>query len=89
VPRQVAQAEQLAAAAPAVEFVERYVDSTGLKGFRQVAQLLKAKENEFREFLLSEKVLYRLGGEMAPFAQHLDAGRFAVRAGTAVRTGHA
>jgi phage antirepressor YoqD-like protein len=83
-----AQAQQLAAAAPAVEFVERYADSTGLKGFRQVAKLLGAKENVFREFLLDEKVLYRLGGEMAPFAQHLDAGRFAVKAGTA-ETGHA
>lgn len=81
-------ADQLAAAAPAIEFVNRYADSTGLKGFRQVAKLLGAKENVFREFLLDEKVLYRLGGEMAPFAQHLDAGRFAVKAGTA-ETGHA
>ena len=83
-----AQAAELAAAAPAVEFVEKYVDATGLKGFRQVAKLLKAKENEFREFLLDEKILYRLGGEMVPFAQHLDAGRFAIKAGTA-GTGHA
>jgi len=43
-----AQAEQLAAAAPALDFVERYADSTGTKGFRQVAKLLHAKENEFR-----------------------------------------
>jgi phage antirepressor YoqD-like protein len=83
-----AQAEQLAAAAPAVSFVDRYVDSTGLMGFRQVAKLLGAKENAFREFLLAEKILYRLGGELAPFSQHLDAGRFAVRAGTA-DSGHA
>jgi phage antirepressor YoqD-like protein len=82
------QAEQLAAAAPKVDFVDRYADSTGLKGFRQVAKLLGAKENVFREFLLDEKILYRLGGEMVPFAPHLDAGRFAVKAGTA-DTGHA
>ncbi len=77
-----AQAQELAAAAPAVEFVDRYVESTGLKGFREVCKLLGANENDFREFLLNEKIVYRLGGEMAPFAAHLDAGRFAVRAGT-------
>lgn len=84
-----AQAEQLAAAAPAVEFVERYADSTGTKGFRQVAKLLGAKENEFREFLLDAKILYRLAGELTPHAQHIDAGRFCVKAGTAQVSGHA
>lgn len=84
-----AQAQQLAAAAPAVEFVERYADSTGTKGFRQVAKLLGAKENEFREFLLDAKILYRLAGELTPHAQHIDAGRFCVKAGTAQVSGHA
>lgn len=84
-----AQAEQLAAAAPAVEFVERYADSTGTKGFRQVAKLLNAKENDFREFLLDAKILYRLAGELTPHAQHIDAGRFCVKAGTAQASGHA
>lgn len=83
------QAQQLAAAAPAVEFVERYADSTGTKGFRQVAKLLGAKENEFRDFLLDSKILYRLAGELTPHAQHIDAGRFCVKAGTAQVSGHA
>lgn len=83
-----AQAAQLAAAAPAVEFVERYADSTGTKGFRQVAKLLGAKENLFREFLIDQKILYRLGTELTPQAQHIDAGRFCVKAGTA-DSGHA
>jgi phage antirepressor YoqD-like protein len=83
-----AQAAQLAAAAPAVEFVERYADSTGTKGFRQVAKLLGAKENLFREFLIEQKILYRLGSELTPHAQHIDAGRFCVKAGTA-GSGHA
>lgn len=78
-----AQAEQIAAAAPAVEFVERYADSTGTKGFRQVAKLLQANENLFREFLIEERIMYRLGGELTPHAQHIDAGRFCVKAGTA------
>lgn len=84
----LALADRLAAAAPAIEFVERYADSTGLKGFRQVCKLLGAKENAFRQFLKDEKVMYPLGGEWTPFAQHLDTGRFAVKAGTA-DTGHA
>jgi phage antirepressor YoqD-like protein len=84
-----AQAAQLAAAAPAVEFVERYADSTGTKGFRQVAKLLNAKENVFREFLLDAKIMYRLAGELTPHAQHIDAGRFCVKAGTAQISNHA
>lgn len=83
-----AQTEQLAAAAPAVEFVDKYVDSTGLKGFRQVCKLLHANEHDFRRFLEEAKIMYRLGGEWTPFAQHLETGRFDVRAGTS-GTGHA
>lgn len=84
-----AQAAQLAAAAPAVDFVERYADSTGTKSFRQVAKLLGAKEPEFRRFLHSEKIMYPLGGEWTPHAHHIDAGRFCVKAGTAQVSGHA
>ena len=78
-----AQAEQLAAAAPAVEFVERYADATGTKTFREVAKLLRANESAFREFLLDQKVMYRLNGALTPHAHHMDAGRFCVKAGTA------
>lgn len=83
------QAAQLQAAAPAVEFVQRYADSTGLKGFRQVCKLLGANEHLFREFLIEEKIMYRLAGELTPHAQHIDAGRFCVKAGTAQKSGHA
>ncbi|QJE03640.1 phage regulatory protein/antirepressor Ant [Massilia forsythiae] len=82
-------AAQVAAAAPAVEFVGRYVESTGLMTFRQVAKLLKVKEPEFRQFLKEEKVMYVLGGEWTAHAQHIEAGRFQVRAGTAQANGHA
>ena len=84
-----AQAAQLAAAAPALDFVERYADSTGTKSFRQVAKLLGVKEPEFRRFLHSEKIMYPLGGEWTPHAHHIDAGRFCVKAGTAQISGHA
>ena len=70
------------AAKPAVEFVERYVESTGNLGFRQVCKLLKAKENAFREFLESERVMYKLGGDWVPYACHIDAKRFHVSTGT-------
>lgn len=83
------QANQaLIEAAPKISFVERYVESTGLKGFRQTAKLLKANESRFREFLLDKKIMYRMGGEWQAYQPHIDAGRFEVRAGTS-DSGHA
>lgn len=79
-----AQAQQLALAAPKVEFVDRFVQaSTGSKTFRQVAKLLKANERHFRAFLEEKGVMYRLGGEWMPYAQHIEADRFEVKAGVA------
>lgn len=78
-----AQHAQLALAAPKVAFVERYVEATGLKGFREVCKLLKANEARFREFVTEKKILYKLGGAWTAYQQHLDAGRFEVRTGVA------
>lgn len=75
------QQAQIADAAPKVEFVDRYVDATGNKGFRQVAKLLKANEARFREFLEAKNIMYRLGGEWTPYQNHIDAGRFVVKTG--------
>jgi prophage antirepressor-like protein len=77
------QAAQIEAAKPSVEFVERYADATGTKGFREVAKPLHANEAQFREFLIEEKIMYRLAGALTPYGQHIDAGRFCVKAGTA------
>lgn len=78
------QAEQLAIAAPAVEFVVKYVESTsGSKGFREVCKVLQAKEPEFRDFLQDSKIMYRLGGQWTAYQNHIDAGRFEVKTGTA------
>lgn len=82
------QAARLAIAAPKVEFVDRYVDATGLKGFRQVAKLLGANEARFREFLVDRKIMYRLGGEWTAYDNHFDAGRFDVKTGSS-DSGHA
>ena len=104
IPQTLAQALRLAAdqaeqieqqqalltiAAPKAAFVDKYVDSTGLKGFREVAKLLKVTEPKFRAFLTDEKIMYRLGGEWAAYAQHLDAGRFQVKTGASSANGHA
>lgn len=77
------QQHQLEQQRPAVEFVQRFVQCTGLKGFREVCKLLKANEARFREFVLAEKVMYRLGGTLTAFQNHIDAGRFEVRTGIA------
>lgn len=81
--------QALALAAPKVEFHDRYAASTGNKGFREVCKLLHANEREFREFLINAGIMYRLAGELTPMAQHIDAGRFVVKAGISEGTGHA
>lgn len=83
------QAQQLALAAPKVEYVDRYVAANGAMGFRQVAKLLKAKEPEFRTFLEDNKILYRLGGKLTPYQNHIDAGRFDIKTGVNQQTEHA
>jgi len=79
---QQAANQALAIAAPKVEFVDKYVESTGLKGFRQTAKLLRANEARFREFLIDKKIMYRMGGEWQAYQQHIDAGRFDIKTGT-------
>ena len=81
--------KKLALAAPKVEFVDKYVQATGLFTFREVAKLLKANEARFREFLLAQKIMYRLGfgGDLTAYQNHADAGRFEVKTNTA-KNGH-
>lgn len=77
------QSAQLALAAPKVEFVERFVESSsGSKGFREVCKLLGAKEPQFRAFLYDCEIMYRLGDSWTAYQKHIDAGRFEVKAGT-------
>lgn len=81
--------QELVAAAPKVEFVDRYCTASGSMSFRQVAKLLKAKETEFRLFLIENDIMYRLGGALTPRHQHIDAGRFEVKTGTSLSSNHA
>lgn len=80
---------ELAAAAPKVEFVDRYCTASGSMSFRQVAKLLHAKEPEFRLFLLDKNIMYRLGGTLTPTHQHISMGRFEVKTGTSTTSNHA
>ncbi|MGO1107664.1 phage antirepressor KilAC domain-containing protein [Klebsiella quasipneumoniae] len=81
--------QELALAAPKVDFVDRYCTANGSMSFRQVAKLLQAKETEFRLFLIENDIMYRLGGALTPMAQHIDAGRFEVKTGTSLTSNHA
>ncbi|NYT38891.1 phage regulatory protein/antirepressor Ant [Allopusillimonas soli] len=77
------QQHALAEAAPKVQFVDRYATANGTQGFRQVCKLLNANEAQFRLFLLEQRIVYRLDGNLTPFQNHIDAGRFQVRTGIA------
>ena len=81
------QAEQLALAAPKVEFANTFSEATGNKTFRQVAKILKANEREFRAFLYDYKYMYQIGGGWTAHQRHVDTGRFHVSGGEA--NGHA
>lgn len=82
---------QLEEAKPAIEFKEKYVEATGLMGFREVCKLLGVKEPLFRRFLTDQKIMYRLGKEWTAYQNHIDAGRFEVKTGVSDGgdTGHA
>lgn len=82
-------AAQLALAAPKVEFVDQFVRANGSKGFRAVCKLLNAKEPAFRLFLVEKKIMYRLGNEWMPYQQHIDTGRFEIKARVAHLNEHA
>lgn len=86
--RQVLE-NQLAIAAPKVQFVDSYVNATGSLGFRETCKLLHIKENAFRQFLLDSEIMYLLAGKLTPYAQHIDAGRFTVKTGENQTNGHA
>ncbi|MGL4751365.1 MAG: phage antirepressor KilAC domain-containing protein [Aeromonadaceae bacterium] len=75
--------QQLAIAAPKAEFVDRYMSAPETFGFRQVAKKLHMKENELRDFLMDNRVMYYLSGRLTAYANHVDAGRFEQVSGVA------
>lgn len=85
---QIAQ-QKLEEAQPKIDFVDRYVDGTGLKKFRDVCRILNVKENTFRAFLINSKIMYRLDGRYAAYKIHIDVGRFQDKTGTAGHNNYA
>lgn len=75
--------QQLSIAAPKAEFVDRYMSAPETFGFRQVAKKLHMKENELRDFLMDNRVMYYLSGRLTAYANHVDAGRFEQVSGVA------
>lgn len=74
------QAEELAAAAPKVEFVDDYVLSEGQVTFREMAKMLTgANERNFRQFLCDNKIMYLQGKTWLPYEQHVRHARFELR----------
>lgn len=73
--------EQLALTAPKAAFFDGYVRVDESLGFRQLCKMLKAKEPEFRQFLLDRNILQRIGGALMPPQHHIDAGYFTVHRG--------
>lgn len=66
---------------PKAEFVDSFVDSTGLKSFRKVAKILGINERKFRQFLVDNKIMYKQNGDWLPYAEHINAGRFVNKTG--------
>lgn len=83
------QQQALAIAEPKVQFVDQYVENSGSMTFRQVAKLLKANERKLRQFLLDNRIQYKLGGNWTAYQNHIDAGRFEVKTGTSQHSDHA
>lgn len=73
----------VAAQQPAVEFVDRYVHAAGLFGIRETAKLLGITQHEFTSLCQRHHILFREGGNLQPYAEHLKAGYFQVKAGEA------
>lgn len=77
----IALKQELEIQAPKVAFVDKYVAGNGNKTFRQVAKLLQIKEYKFREFLESNRIMYKLNGEWTAYQNHVDAKRFHFKTG--------
>lgn len=76
-----AQALQIEQQAPAVAFVDRYVEAKATQPIRAVAKILGIKERDFVASLEASGIMYRLSGCLVPAAEHVQEGRFEVKAG--------
>lgn len=78
--RQQAEA-QLALSGPKAAFFDQFIRVDESLGFRQLCKMLKAKEPEFRQFLLERNIMQRIGGALMPPQHHIEAGYFTLHGG--------
>jgi Rha family phage regulatory protein len=83
----IAQALQLEAQAPAVEFVQKFVEAKSSKCLSDVAKILGKKPLAFINQLSDDHVIFKRNGSWIPYQTQLDAGRFTVKTGES--SGHA
>ena len=74
-----AQAVKLEAQAPAVAFVEKFVEAKQTQPLRAVAKVLQVPEKKFVAWLLKQKILYRLAGKLVPMQVWRDKGYFELK----------
>ena len=72
------QALQIERDAPKVEFVDKYVDSEGLRGLQEAAKSLGFRPRSFTESLKADKFLYYAGNSLLPIQSHIQRGLFRV-----------
>ncbi len=99
IPRTLSEALQLAAnqaklieiqnveiehAKPKVEFVDRYVESSGIFNLTQAAKNLKFKRKDLIECLVRDGRIFRRGkkGKLEPYVQEVNRGMFEIKTGT-------
>jgi phage antirepressor YoqD-like protein len=73
--------QQLQEAAPAVAFMDRYVEAKSTKAIREVAKVLGIRERQFIEYLEQNRIMYRIGRDLVPYAQYQHRGLFEVKTG--------
>lgn len=79
--------QQLALAAPKVEFVDKFVETGTTKTFRETAKILGYPERKMIALLIEQKVLYRQSGSLLPYQKYHAQELFEVKTGEA--NGHA
>ena len=71
---------------PKAEFVDQYVDATGLYTLTATAKNLKVKRKDLIALLERDKFIFRRSGRIEPYAEKVKQGLFEVKAGE--RNGH-
>lgn len=69
----------LEAAAPKVEFYDRFADADGRYGLQNAGRALGQPPRKFVESLKRDGYLFSEGGTLVPYAEHRESGLFEVR----------